>query len=68
MLSWTLTFLVVATIAGVLGFGGLAGTAAWLAHTYFVIFIVFVLDRTSYRPTCDKLDFRGIPSRVRVAI
>ncbi len=43
MLSWALTFFVVALIAGVLGFGGVAGTAAWIAKICFVIFIVLFL-------------------------
>ncbi len=41
MLSWTLTFLVVALIAGVLGFGVIAGTAAQIAKICFVLFLVF---------------------------
>jgi uncharacterized membrane protein YtjA (UPF0391 family) len=40
MLSWALTFLVVALIAAALGFGGVAGEAAWVAHVLFVIFLV----------------------------
>ena len=40
MLSWTLTFIVVALIAGVLGFGGLAGAAATVAQVCFFIFLV----------------------------
>ena len=43
MLSWALTFLVVALIAGVLGFGGIAGEAAWVAHVLFVVFLVLFL-------------------------
>ena len=43
MLSWALTFLVIALIAGVLGFGGVAGQAAWIAHILFVVFIVLFL-------------------------
>jgi len=43
MLSWALTFLIVAILAGILGFGGIAGTATWIAHTLFVIFIVLFL-------------------------
>ncbi|HEY5743952.1 MAG TPA: DUF1328 domain-containing protein, partial [Terrimicrobiaceae bacterium] len=30
MLSWALTFLIIALIAAVLGFGGIAGSAAWI--------------------------------------
>lgn len=45
MLSWTLTFIVVALIAGVLGFGTLAGAAATVAKVCFIIFLVlFVIS------------------------
>jgi uncharacterized membrane protein YtjA (UPF0391 family) len=40
MLSWALTFLVVALIAGVLGFGVVAGTAAQIAQVLFLLFLV----------------------------
>jgi uncharacterized membrane protein YtjA (UPF0391 family) len=40
MLSWALTFLVIALIAGVLGFGVIAGTAAEIAKILFVLFLV----------------------------
>lgn len=43
MLSWTLTFIIVALIAGVLGFGGLAGAAAGVAKVCFFIFLVLFL-------------------------
>ena len=43
MLSWALTFLVVALIAGILGFGVIAGEAAWVAHVLFVVFLVLFL-------------------------
>ncbi|MCB0345946.1 MAG: DUF1328 domain-containing protein [Bdellovibrionales bacterium] len=43
MLSWALTFFVLALIAGVLGFGGLAGTFAWGAQVLFVAFIVLTI-------------------------
>jgi uncharacterized membrane protein YtjA (UPF0391 family) len=45
MLSWAVTFLVIAIIAAVLGFGGIAGTAAGIAKILFFIFlIVFVIS------------------------
>jgi uncharacterized membrane protein YtjA (UPF0391 family) len=45
MLSWSITFLVVALIAAVLGFGGIAGTAAGIAKVLFLVFLVlFVLS------------------------
>ena len=40
MLSWALTFLVIALIAGVLGFGVIAGTAAEIAKILFLVFLV----------------------------
>lgn len=45
MLSWALTFLVIALIAAVLGFGVVAGTAAMIARICFVVFLVlFVIS------------------------
>jgi uncharacterized membrane protein YtjA (UPF0391 family) len=45
MLSWAITFLVVALIAAVLGFGGIAGTAAGIAKILFAVFLVlFVIS------------------------
>jgi uncharacterized membrane protein YtjA (UPF0391 family) len=45
MLSWTLTFLVIALIAAVLGFGVLAGTAVYIAKVIFLVFLVmFVIS------------------------
>jgi uncharacterized membrane protein YtjA (UPF0391 family) len=45
MLSWALTFLVIALIAAALGFGGVAGTATGIAKILFVVFLVlFVLS------------------------
>ena len=40
MLSWALTFLVIAWIAAALGFGGLAGAATGIAKILFFVFIV----------------------------
>ena len=52
MLSWALTFLVIAIVAAVLGFGGIAGTAAGIAKILFIIFLVlfvvsFIMGRRS---------------------
>ena len=45
MLSWTLTFLIIALIAAVLGYGVLAGTAVYIAKIIFFVFLVmFVLS------------------------
>ncbi len=41
MLSWAVTFFVVAIIAGVLGLGGIAGSASSIAYALFVIFLIF---------------------------
>jgi uncharacterized membrane protein YtjA (UPF0391 family) len=43
MLSWSLTFFIVALIAMVLGFTGIAGAAAGIAQILFVIFLVLFL-------------------------
>lgn len=43
MLSWALTFLIIALIAGVLGFGVLAGTTMWIAKVLFVVFLILFL-------------------------
>jgi len=45
MLSWTLTFIIVALIAGVLGFSGVAGAAAGVAKVCFFLFLIlFVIS------------------------
>lgn len=43
MLSWALTFLIIALLAALLGFGALAGTAAWAAKICFFVFLVLFL-------------------------
>ena len=43
MLSWALTFLVVAIIAALFGFGGIASTASGIAQVLFVIFLALFL-------------------------
>ena len=43
MLSWSITFLVIAIIAAVLGFGGIAGTAAGIAKVLFGLFLVLFI-------------------------
>lgn len=45
MISWAITFLVVALIAAVLGFGGIAGVAVELAKiVFFVAIILFLIS------------------------
>ena len=43
MLSWAITFLIIALIAAVLGFGGIAGTAVGFAKIIFFAFIVMFI-------------------------
>jgi uncharacterized membrane protein YtjA (UPF0391 family) len=40
MLSWAITFLIIAIIAAILGFGGVAGTAVGIAKILFFVFLV----------------------------
>ena len=45
MLRWTVSFIIIAVIAGILGFTNLAGTFADIAKICFYIFIVlFILS------------------------
>jgi uncharacterized membrane protein YtjA (UPF0391 family) len=58
MLSWALTFLVVALIAGALGFGGVAVVSVEIARILFFVFIVlFILAAAAHA-------FRGKPPRL----
>ena len=43
MLSWALTFLIIALIAAVLGFGGIAGTAVGIAKILFFVFLILFI-------------------------
>jgi uncharacterized membrane protein YtjA (UPF0391 family) len=43
MLSYSITFLLIALVAGVLGFGVIAGTAAMIAKVCFLIFLVLFI-------------------------
>jgi uncharacterized membrane protein YtjA (UPF0391 family) len=45
MLSWVVTFLVIALIAGILGFGGLAGASIEIAKIiFFIAVVLFVIS------------------------
>ena len=46
MLSWALTFLIIALIAGILGFSGLVGTATQIAWILFVVFLILFVVST----------------------
>jgi uncharacterized membrane protein YtjA (UPF0391 family) len=43
MLSWVVTDLVIALIAGILGFGGIAGASIEIAKTIFFIAVILFL-------------------------
>lgn len=43
MLSWALTFLVVAIIAAIFGFGGIASASAGIAQILFFIFVALFI-------------------------
>lgn len=43
MLSWALTFFLIAIVAAVLGFGGIAGAMAGIAKIFFFIFLVLFI-------------------------
>jgi uncharacterized membrane protein YtjA (UPF0391 family) len=50
MLSWSVTFLIIAIVAALLGFGMVAGTAATIAKLLFIVFLVlFVVSLVSGR-------------------
>ena len=42
MLSWALTFFVIALIAAVLGFRGVAGLSAEMGYVFVVVAIIFL--------------------------
>lgn len=43
MLYYSVTFLLIAILAGVLGFGAIAGTAAMIAKVLFIVFLVLFI-------------------------
>ncbi len=51
MLSYAITFLLLALVAGVLGFGVIAGTAAAIAKILFIVFLVLFIASLLRRPT-----------------
>jgi len=43
MLSYAITFLIIALIAGLLGFAGVSGMALEIAHVLFVVFLILFI-------------------------
>jgi len=43
MMSWVVTFLVIALVAGLLGFGGIAGASIEIAKIVFFVALVLFL-------------------------
>ncbi len=43
MLSWAITFLIIALVAAVLGFGGIASASAGIAQILFFVFIALFM-------------------------
>lgn len=48
MLSWAVTFFVIALIAAFLGFGGIAGSAAGIAQILFWVGLVLFIITTVF--------------------
>lgn len=45
MLSWVVTFLIIALVAGLLGFGGIAGASIEIAKmVFFIAIVLFVIS------------------------
>lgn len=55
MLSWALTFLILALIAGFLGFGGIAFAAAGIAKILFFVFVVLFIASFFFK-AADRAD------------
>jgi uncharacterized membrane protein YtjA (UPF0391 family) len=43
MLGWSITFFLVAILAGIFGFFGIAESAAWIAKLLFVAFLLLAV-------------------------
>lgn len=55
MLSWSLTFFVLAIIAAIFGFAGIATAAAGIAKILFVVFLILFVASFFFR-AADKAD------------
>lgn len=43
MVSWAITFFLIALVAAVFGFGGIAGDAAWIGQVLLVVFLILAV-------------------------
>lgn len=57
MLSWALTFFVLAIIAGIFGFTGIASAAAGIAKILFVIFVILFIASFFFKAAGKADDF-----------
>ena len=55
MLSWALTFFILALVAAFFGFGGIASAAAGIAKILFVIFVILFIASFFFR-AADRAD------------
>lgn len=55
MLSWSLTFFVLAVVAAIFGFTGIAVAAAGIAKILFVVFLILFIASFFFR-AADKAD------------
>lgn len=54
MLSWALTFFILALVAAVLGFGGIAGAATGIAKVLFFIFLLALIVSATMRAVSGR--------------
>lgn len=57
MLSWALTFFILAVIAGILGFTSIASAATGIAKILFVVFIVLFIASFFFKAAGKADDF-----------
>jgi uncharacterized membrane protein YtjA (UPF0391 family) len=55
MLSWIVTFMVLALFAALLGFGGVAGAAPEIARVLFFVFLVGVVIAGAFRMVVGRV-------------
>ena len=57
MLSWSISFFILALLAAVFGFAGIAGTLAWVAQILFVLFAVLFVGSLLMRGASKADEF-----------